>query len=113
MDLNLVLLVGRLATDPEQREFESGDRLMRFLVTVRSEEPRRRVDVIPVTLWDPPEDMVETPPVPDERLWVAGAVQRRFWDGPEGRRSRMEVVASQVVRREPERVMSPEPVKVG
>ena len=33
-------------------------------------------------------------------MWVAGSVQRRFWGGSEGRRSRLEVVASQVCLRE-------------
>ena len=55
MDLNLVVLAGRLAAPPELRAFESGATLIRYLVTVRSEEPRRRVDVVPVTLWNPPD----------------------------------------------------------
>jgi single-strand DNA-binding protein len=89
MDLNLVVLCGRLAAPAEVRTFESGSRLARYLVTVRSEEPRR-VDVLPVTLWDPPD-----------AVWVAGSVQRRFWSGAEGRRSRLEVVAEQVCLRPP------------
>ena len=54
MDLNLIVLCGRLAVPPEIKVFESGTRLIRYLVTVRSEAPRRRVDVIPVSMWDPP-----------------------------------------------------------
>ncbi len=100
MDLNLVVLSGRLAAPAEVREFESGARLVRYLVTVRSEEPRRRVDVVPVTRWDPPHDgeVLE----PGRRIWVAGAVQRRFWSAAEGRRSRLEVVADQVSVRKPD-----------
>jgi hypothetical protein len=33
-------------------------------------------------------------------VWVAGAVQRRFWSGDDGRRSRIEVVAEQVCLRD-------------
>jgi single-strand DNA-binding protein len=98
MDLNLVVLAGRLAAPPEVRLFATGARLVRYLITVRREEPRR-VDVVPVTLWDPPEDLVEASPVPGRRLWLAGSVQRRFWSGSEGRRSRLEVVAAQVCLR--------------
>jgi single-stranded DNA-binding protein len=100
VDLNLVVLAGRLAAPPEIRQFESGSRLLRYLVTVCSEDPRR-VDVVPVTLWDPPDDLIDAEPAPGRRVWVAGGVQRRFWSGAEGRRSRLEVVADQVCLREP------------
>lgn len=100
MDLNLVVLAGRLAAPPEIRQFESGSRLARYLVTVRSEEPNRRVDVVPVSLWDPDDALIDADPAPGTRVWVAGAVQRRFWSGDDGRRSRLEVVAEQVCLRD-------------
>jgi len=96
MDLNLVVLAGRLAAPPEIRQFESGSRLVRYLLTVRSEEPAHRVDVVPATLWDPPDEVIDAFPQHGSRLWIAGSVQRRFWSGSEGRRSRLEVVADQV-----------------
>jgi single-stranded DNA-binding protein len=96
MDLNLIVLCGRLAVDGELRVFDSGARLIRYLVTVRVDHPRRRVDVIPVTLWDPPDDLVDTPGEKGDRIWVCGSVQRRYWESPDGRRSRVEVVAEQV-----------------
>ena len=102
MDLNLVVLCGRLASPGELREFDSGTCLLRLLITVRTEEPRRRVDVVPVTLWDPDEDLVEAVKEPGIRIWAAGTVQRRFWADPEGRRSRLEVVADQVTVRKRE-----------
>jgi single-stranded DNA-binding protein len=96
MDLNLVVLCGRLATDPEMRVFESGTRLIRYLVTLRVEHPRKRVDVIPVTLWDPSDEVIAEPGEKGDRVWVCGAVQRRYWESPDGRRSRVEVVAEQI-----------------
>ena len=109
MDLNLVVLCGRLATDPELRAFDSGAQLARLLVTVRSDEPRRRVDVVPVTWWDPPEEFLADPPLKGRRVWVCGSVQRRFWESPDGRRSRLEVVAEQVNMKEVDEL---EPVSV-
>lgn len=94
--MNLVVLNGTLAAPAEVRRFESGSRLIRYLLTVRSYLPRRRVDVIPVTLWDPPETLVETPPDTGAPLWITGSVQRRFWEGVDGRRSRLEIVALHV-----------------
>lgn len=96
MDLNLVVLCGRLAVDGELRVFDSGARLIRYLVTASVDYPRRRADVIPVTLWDPPDDLVDKPGEKGERIWVCGSVQRRYWESPDGRRSRVEVVAEQV-----------------
>jgi single-stranded DNA-binding protein len=96
LDLNLIVLCGRLATDPEVRTFDSGTRLIRMLVTVRAEAPRKRVDVIPVTYWDPPDELVDDLPERGRRIWVCGSVQRRFWESTDGRRSRVEVVAEQV-----------------
>ncbi len=104
MDLNLVVLCGTLATDGEIRVFDSGTRLIRYLVVVRADHPRRRTDVIPVTLWDPTDDLVSEPALKGERIWVCGSVQRRYWESPDGRRSRMEVVAEQVTFRELEEV---------
>ena len=102
MDLNLVVLAGRLAAPPELRAFESGATLIRYLVTVRSGEPRRRVDVVPVTLWNPPDRAIGAEAYPGVRVWIAGAVERRFWDASSGRRSRLEVIAHQVDVRDTE-----------
>ena len=96
MDLNLVVLAGRIASPPDLRVFDSGTRLLRYLVTVKADEPQRRIDVVPVTLWDPPQELVDSDSTPGQRVWVAGTVQRRFWSAPEGRHSRLEVVADQV-----------------
>lgn len=102
MDLNLVVLAGHIAAEPEVRVFPSGATLIRYLVTVRSTEPRRRVDVIPVSLWDPPDELVESLDVRGKLAWVVGAVQRRFWSTDVDTRSRIEVIAHQVNIREHE-----------
>lgn len=99
MDTNLVVLQGTLAAVPEIRQFESGSRLMRLLISIHQRSPRR-VDVIPVILWEPSDDLVDADLQPGQRVWAAGQVQRRFWAGhAEGERSRLEVVADQVTIR--------------
>jgi single-stranded DNA-binding protein len=97
MDLNLVVIAGRLAANPEVRVSNGGVAVMRLLVTTKTDEPRRRIDVVPVTWWDVTEEQVEALDLHQgERVWVAGTIQRRFWSSDEGRRSRMEVVARDV-----------------
>jgi single-stranded DNA-binding protein len=101
MNINIVVLAGQLAVEPELRVFDSGSSLLRLLVTTRSTEPRRRVDVIPVVLWDP--DAATVASLSDsigKGVWVAGSVQRRFWTAPDGKASRVEVVAHVVELRD-------------
>jgi len=100
MDLNLIVLCGRLAVDGEVRILDSGTRLIRYLVTTRVDFPRRRVDVVPVTFWYPSEDHLTRPGEKGERVWVCGSVQRRHWESSDGRRSHIEVVAEQVKLRD-------------
>jgi single-stranded DNA-binding protein len=94
MDLNLVVIAGRLAAAPEVRVFEGGSTLVRYLVTTRTEEPRRRIDVVPAVLWDANEDATRFER--GDRIWIAGSIQRRFWSDDHSRRSRIEVVAHHV-----------------
>jgi single-stranded DNA-binding protein len=47
-------------------------------------------------MWDPSDELVAEPGEKGDRMWVCGAVQRRYWESPDGRRSRIEVVAEQV-----------------
>jgi single-stranded DNA-binding protein len=96
MDLNLVALAGRITTTPDIRELDTGARLMRLLVAVRSEAPHSRLDVVPVVWWNPDDETVNDLPTPGARVWVTGAVQRRFWEASDGPRSRIEIVASHV-----------------
>ena len=102
MDLNLIVIAGRLAAEPELTTYASGARLLRLLVTVRSQEPRRRIDVLPVVMWDPADDVLPDEPVRGTAVWVAGSVQRRFWSADAGRTSRIEIVAHDIqIRTEP------------
>ena len=109
MDCNVVVLAGRLAAQPEMRTFESGATLMRLLVTVRSVEPRARLDVIPVVQWNPDLDAVPDEGLRGRGVWVVGATQRRFWTAAGGRHSRVEIVAN-VVEFRPEETAEQEEV---
>lgn len=96
MDFNLVVVAGSLAAPPELAESGGGLRFVRYLVTARSERPRRRVDVLPVVCWRPEALTADTELTTGRRVWIVGSVQRRFWPVAEGRRSRLEIVAHHV-----------------
>lgn len=95
MDMNLVVISGLLAAPPELRTLDSGAVIARYLLTTRTDEPRRRVDVVPVTQWNPPSEASTY--ASGSRLCAVGSIQRRFWDAADGRRGRLEIVASQIV----------------
>jgi single-stranded DNA-binding protein len=99
MNANLVLLRGRLASAPEHRTLDSGSRLVRLLVAVRAEEPHGRLDVLPVVYWEPGDEFMSSRPVVGGPIQIAGSIHRRFWDSADGRRSKIEVVASCVSTR--------------
>ncbi len=95
-DLNVVLVKGTIAAPPEHRRLESGSHLLRYLVTTRSNAPRRRVDVLPVVLWNPDATLVADPGSAGTPLWVVGSAQRRYPADADGRRSEIELVAHHV-----------------
>lgn len=99
MDMNLVLVGGKVAAAPELRTFASGSKLLRVLVAVRTHTPRRRMDVIPVVLWDPDPEHEVIDCAVGSKVWVVGTVQRRFWDGAEDRQSQLEVIATHLTLR--------------
>ena len=95
MDTNLVVLGGRIAADPDRRTFDSGSELCSYLLTVRSEEPPHRLDLIPIARWNPTD--AERSLHRGDAVWVIGAAQRRFHSATDGRRSSVEIVASAVM----------------
>lgn len=90
--MNLVVLNGVLAADPDHRTYDSGASALRCLITVRSDQPKR-TDVVPVTYWDPPQDVINAIVGRGQPVWMAGMVQRRFSADADGRRGRIEIVA--------------------
>ena len=89
---NVVVLCGRLSSDPQWRELASGSVLWTLEVTTPSEHGAASV---PVALFDP---TVEPTCVAGDEVYVVGEVRRRFFKGASGTQSRTEVVASEVVR---------------
>ncbi len=72
MDLNMVVLAGKVAGLPEVRNEDGGLRQLRFMVTVRAKDGHT-MPTIPVHLWDPDRDLIDSvkPGIP---VWVAGEI---------------------------------------
>ena len=93
MDLNLTVLCGTLTTAPDIQHHNNEQRTLKLLITVRSDTPSRRVDVIPVILHNPDNKLIETLTHPGQRIWIVGTIQRRFTGTQQGRKSRLGIIA--------------------
>lgn len=99
MDYNIVVLSGHIASHP-RIDWPGDVERISYLVTVKLETPKRRVDVLPVTLWEPdPDDPLLRTATTGDRVHVVGQLQRRFYSDFNERRSTLEVIASAVVVR--------------
>ena len=116
---NEVLLVGRVAALPEQRELPSGDVLVIWRVVVGRPPGRRppegvratTVDTLDCVAWTASARRAASALLPDDVVEVSGALRRRFWRAGAGAASRCEVEVSTVrrVSRRPPRPAAPAP----
>lgn len=91
--LNLVVLVGTLASPPRRRLLPSGDGLVEYEVTVR--RPGERAETVPVVWPSAPAEALEHPS--DSGVIVVGRVRRRFFRAAGATASRTEVMAERVL----------------
>ncbi len=101
-DLNLVVLRGQLAQRPDVIQMAAGSEYIRYLVTVRTRAPKRRVDVIPVIYWNPGHGEMLREAPRGSGIYVVAQAQRRFYVGLGGRKSKVEIIATSVVIEEKE-----------
>ena len=87
-DVNLALVSGSLASEPEARSLPSGSVAMSFSLTVR--KPGHKTTSVPIVWYDPPKRVNQWKP--GDVVVVSGQVVRRFFRGSGGLGSATEVV---------------------
>lgn len=103
---NEVVLVGRVAAAPVERELPSGDRLTTWRLVVDRPPGRRPpegvravpVDTLDCVAWTAALRRTVAALLPDDVVEVHGSLRRRFWRAGAGAASRCEVEASDVRR---------------
>ena len=91
--MNIVILQGTLSRPAQQRLLDSGDRLVAFDVTTRTDGAR--ADTVPVVWFGAPPSAAGLGA--DTEVVVTGRVRRRFFRAGGATQSRTEVVADAVI----------------
>jgi single stranded DNA-binding protein len=100
MDLNVVTITGRLADDPKPYATGNGGDVTMLRVAVgrpkRPGQQRSEADFVDVAAWDEQAKLAAKYLAKGLRVGVTGRLQQRTWETPEGKRSRLQVVAGQL-----------------
>ncbi len=97
LDRNEVVLVGRVASDPQEKELPSGDTVWLFRLVVRRPDgrvSRQRVDALECCAWTPRVQRSIRGWREGDQVEVGGAIRRRFFRTGGGAQSRVEVEVS-------------------
>jgi len=95
--VNVVTLIGNLATDVELKQVGDGKQLASFLLAVDRHSKDAGADFIPVTAWEKQAELSARYLSKGKRIALDGRLRSRSWEDGEGKkRSALEVVANRV-----------------
>ncbi len=95
--MNVVTLIGNLATDVELKELAEGKRVASFVLAVDRASKEGGADFVRVSVWDRQADLCRQFLHKGDRAALDGRLRSRSWEAPNGtRRSAVEVVANRV-----------------
>ncbi|MCW2960373.1 MAG: hypothetical protein JWM25_388 [Thermoleophilia bacterium] len=93
--MNVVVLVGNLATDPELRHTANGRAVCTFRLAV-SRVGGEEADFVTVVTWERQAEVCAEYLATGRRIAVEGRLHHSTWEVEDGRRSKVEVVAHRV-----------------
>lgn len=93
--MNIVALVGNLATDPELRHTGGGTAVCTFRLAV-SRPGGEQADFFTVVAWERQAEVCAQYLSVGRRVAVDGRLHHSTWEAEDGRRSKVEVVAHRV-----------------
>jgi single-strand DNA-binding protein len=95
--VNMVTLIGNLATEVELKELAEGKRVASFVLAVDRASKEGGADFVRVSVWDRQADLCRQFLHKGDRAALDGRLRSRSWQAPDGtRRSAVEVVANRV-----------------
>jgi len=104
MDLNKVMIIGRLTRDPEMRNIPSGDSVANFGVatnrvwTNNQGQKQEKVEFHNIVAWRKLADICGQYLKKGDRVYIEGSLQTHDWQGQDGiKRYRTEIVARDMI----------------
>ena len=95
--MNVVTLIGRLASDVDLRELGDGRKVATFLLAVDRSGSEGKADFIRIATWNRQADLCASYLAMGKRVAIDGRLRSRSWEGADGkRRSAVEVTAGTV-----------------
>lgn len=106
--MNVVTLIGNLASEVELRELAEGRRVASFLLAVDRPGADGKADFVRITVWNKQAEVCTRFLGRGKRVAVDGRLRSRSWENAEGnKRSAIEVVANSVQFLSPPEVPPP------
>jgi single-strand DNA-binding protein len=96
-DMNVVSLIGNLATDVELKAVGDGKQVAGFLLAINRPSKDGGADFVHISVWDRQAELCSEYLAKGQRVGVEGRLRSRSWDAEDGsRRNALEVVAGRV-----------------
>lgn len=94
--MNIVTLIGNLATDVDLREVADGKKVAGFLLAVNRPTKENEADFVWVSAWDRQAEVCAEYLAKGRRVAIDGRLRSHSWEEDGKRRSKVEVVANRV-----------------
>lgn len=104
-DLNKVMIIGRLGTDPEMRQTPSGNPVTTFRVAAGRQwtdgggDRREETEWFSIVTWNKLAEICKQYLAKGSRVYIEGRLQTRSWEDPQSGQTRYktEVIASDMI----------------
>jgi single-strand DNA-binding protein len=93
--MNKVILVGRLAGDPEVRYTQNGKAVANFNLAVNRHGQDKQADFIPIVAWEKIAEIVGNNLAKGRRILVEGRLQIRSYEAADGSKRRVAEIVTQ------------------
>lgn len=105
MDLNKVMIIGRLTRDPELKAIPSGASVCQLGIATnfvytnqQSGQKVENVEYHNVVLWRKLGEIANQYLKKGQRVYIEGRLQTRTWDGPDGKKNyKTEIIADNMI----------------